>query len=68
MHYMFTSIIQLVHKLCVQKKLGITIHMVITDVSYDVDSTHKLVGWAAERNGTENIADKNYSSRRKYFC
>ena len=29
-----------------------------TDVSYDVDSTHKLVGWAAERNGTENIADK----------
>ena len=27
-------------------------------VSYDVDSTHKLVGWAAERNGTENIADK----------
>ena len=29
-----------------------------TDVSYDVDSTHKLVGWAAERNGTENITDK----------
>ena len=27
-------------------------------VSYDVDSTHKLVGWAAERNGTENFADK----------
>ncbi len=27
-----------------------------TDVSYDVDSTHKLVGWAAERNGTKNIA------------
>lgn len=27
-------------------------------VSYDVDSTHKLVGWAAERNGTTNIADK----------
>ena len=27
-----------------------------TDVSYDVDSTHKLVGWAAERNGTTNIA------------
>ena len=29
-----------------------------TDVSYDVDSTHKLVGWAAERNGTKNIANK----------
>ena len=29
-----------------------------TTVSYDVDSTHKLVGWAAEKNGTENIADK----------
>ena len=29
-----------------------------TDVSYDVDSTHKLVGWAAKANGTENIADK----------
>ena len=27
-----------------------------TTVSYDVDSTHKLVGWAAEKNGTENIA------------
>ena len=27
-------------------------------VSYDVDSTHKLVGWAAKANGTENIADK----------
>ena len=27
-------------------------------VSYDVDATHKLVGWAAERNGTTNIADK----------
>ena len=27
-------------------------------VSYDVNSTHKLVGWAAERNGTTNIADK----------
>ena len=27
-----------------------------TTVSYEVDSTHKLVGWAAERNGTENIA------------
>ena len=27
-----------------------------TAVSYDVDSTHKLVGWAAERNGTTNIA------------
>ena len=29
-----------------------------TDVSYDVDSTHKLVGWAEKVNGTENIADK----------
>ena len=29
-----------------------------TVVSYEVDSTHKLVGWAAEANGTENIADK----------
>lgn len=29
-----------------------------TTVSYDVDSTHKLVGWAAKKNGTENIADK----------
>ena len=29
-----------------------------TDVSYDVDSTHKLVGWADEANGTKNIADK----------
>ena len=29
-----------------------------SDVSYDVDATHKLVGWAAERNGTTNIADK----------
>ena len=25
-------------------------------VSYDVDSTHKLVGWAADQNGTTNIA------------
>ena len=29
-----------------------------TAVSYEVDSTHKLVGWAAEQNGTKNIADK----------
>ena len=29
-----------------------------TTVSYEVDSTHKLVGWAAKKNGTENIADK----------
>mgnify|MGYP004457513773 CR=1 FL=1 len=29
-----------------------------TAVSYEVDSTHKLVGWAAEANGTTNIADK----------
>ena len=28
-----------------------------TAVSYEVDSTHKLVGWAAEKNGTKNIAD-----------
>ena len=27
-----------------------------TTVSYDVDSTHKLVGWAAKANGTTNIA------------
>ena len=27
-------------------------------VSYDVDATHKLVGWAADQNGTTNIADK----------
>ena len=26
-------------------------------VSYDVDSTHKLVGWAADQNGTTNIAN-----------
>ena len=29
-----------------------------TAISYDVDSTHKLVGWAAEKNGTTNSADK----------
>ena len=29
-----------------------------TAISYDVDSTHKLVGWAAKKNGTTNIADK----------
>ena len=29
-----------------------------TTVSYDVDSTHKLVGWAAKANGTTNIANK----------
>ena len=29
-----------------------------TAVSYEVDSTHKLVGWAAERNVIENIADR----------
>ena len=27
-----------------------------SSVSYDVDATHKLVGWAAEANGTDNIA------------
>ena len=26
-------------------------------VSYDVDATHKLVGWAADQNGTTNIAN-----------
>ena len=26
-----------------------------TDVSYDVDATHKLVGWAANQNGTDDI-------------
>ena len=29
-----------------------------TAVSYDVDSTHKLIGWADKKNGTTNIADK----------
>ena len=29
-----------------------------TAVSYEVDSTHKLVGWAAQVNGTDNIAGK----------
>lgn len=29
-----------------------------TAVSYEVDSTHKLVGWAAKKNGTINIADE----------
>ena len=29
-----------------------------TNISYEVDATHKIVGWAAEKNGTENIADK----------
>ena len=29
-----------------------------TTVSYDVDSTHKLVGWADEASGTKNIANK----------
>ena len=28
-----------------------------SSVTYDVDATHKLVGWAAEANGTTNIAD-----------
>lgn len=28
-----------------------------TNVSYEVDATHKIVGWAAEKNGTTNIAD-----------
>ena len=29
-----------------------------TTVSYEVDSTHKLVGWADKASGTTNIADK----------
>ena len=29
-----------------------------TNISYEVDATHKIVGWAAEKNGTANIADK----------
>lgn len=33
-------------------------HMILQLYPYDVDSTHKLVGWAAEKNGTTNIADK----------
>lgn len=28
-----------------------------TNVSYEVDATHKIVGWAAKKNGTTNIAD-----------
>ena len=28
-----------------------------TNVSYEVDATHKIVGWAAQKNGTANIAD-----------
>ena len=29
-----------------------------TNISYEVDATHKIVGWAAQKNGTTNIADK----------
>ena len=29
-----------------------------SSVSYDVDSTHKLMGWAAEKNGTTDISKK----------
>ena len=29
-----------------------------TNISYEVDATHKIVGWADKKNGTENIADK----------
>ena len=29
-----------------------------TNISYEVDATHKIVGWAAKKNGTTNIADK----------
>ncbi len=28
-----------------------------TNISYEVDATHKIVGWAAQKNGTTNIAD-----------
>ena len=28
-----------------------------TNVSYEVNATHKIVGWAAQKNGTTNIAD-----------
>jgi len=28
-----------------------------TNISYEVDATHKIVGWAAKKNGTTNIAD-----------
>ena len=28
-----------------------------TNISYEVDATHKIVGWAAKKNGTANIAD-----------
>ncbi|MBU9896656.1 InlB B-repeat-containing protein, partial [Holdemanella biformis] len=27
-----------------------------TNISYEVDATHKIVGWAAQKNGTTNIA------------
>ena len=29
-----------------------------TNISYEVDATHKIVGWAAKKNGTANIADR----------
>ena len=28
-----------------------------TNISYEVDATHKIVGWATQKNGTTNIAD-----------
>ena len=28
-----------------------------TNISYEVDATHKIVGWAAKKNGTANIAE-----------
>jgi len=28
-----------------------------TNISYEVDATHKIVGWAAQKNGTTNIAN-----------
>ena len=28
-----------------------------TNISYEVDATHKIVGWAAKKNGAANIAD-----------
>ena len=38
------------------KKVGDHEEHDFTTVSYDVDSTHKLVGWAANQNGTDDIA------------
>ena len=37
-----------------------------TNISYEVDATHKIVGWAAKKNGTTNIADKMI--RKRYIA